>query len=156
MPAIKYIVDLSSDERDQLLQLLGRGKPAARKVRRAHILLKADEGLHDEQIARALHTGRATVERTRKRFVEEGLEGALNEKPRPGREHKLDGKAEALVIATVCSAAPTGHARWTLRLLAGRVVELELADSISHEAIRQLLKKTNSNLGKSRNGAFPK
>jgi len=74
------------------------GKPAARKVRRAHILLKADEGLHDEQVARALHTGRATVERRHKRFVEEGLEGALNEKPRPGRERKLDGKAEALVV----------------------------------------------------------
>lgn len=156
MPAIKYVVDLSADERDQLLQLIHRGKPAARKVNRAHILLKAADGLHDEQIAQALHTGRATVERTRKRFVEAGLDGALHEKPRPGRARKLEGKAEALVIATVCSAAPQGHARWTLRLLAGRVVELKLADSISHEAIRQLLKKTNSNPGRNKNGAFLK
>ncbi len=156
MLRIKYIVDLASDERDQLLQLIRRGKPSARKVTRARILLKADEGLADEEIARLLNTGLATVGRVRKRFVEEGLDSALNEKPRPGRERKLDGKQEARFVAEVCCPAPPGHARWTLRLLAERVVELELADSISHETVRQVLKKTNSSRGKSTNGVSPK
>lgn len=155
MPRIRYIVDLVPDERDQLLQLIRRGKPSARKVTRARILLKADEEVADEEIARLLNTGLATVGRVRKRFVEEGLENALNEKPRPGRERKLDGKHEARLIAEVCCPAPTGHARWTLRLLAERVVELKLADSISHETVRQILKKTNSSPGKSRSGVSP-
>ena len=142
MPAKKYIVDLSSDERDQLLTLISRGKPSARKVTRARILLKADEGLIDRAIASALNTSVATVEQIRQRFVEGGLVQALNERPRPGQRRKLEGAANAYVIATACSDAPEGHRRWTLRLLADQVVALGLVDSVSHETIRQVLKKT--------------
>ena len=156
MPAIKYVVDLTPAERDQLLHLIRGGKPSARKVSRARMLLKADENLSDEQIARELHAGVATVGRIRKRFVEEGLDNALHEKPRPGQRRKLDGKAEARLIAEVCSSAPAGHARWTLRLLAERVVALELAEAISHETVRQILKKTNSNPGKNGRGVSRK
>src|SRR5437588_11255823 len=105
LPAKKYIVDLTADEREQLLQLIRRGKPSARKVTRARILLKAAEGLTDDQVAAALTVGVATVERTRKRFVEESL-GALNERPRPGARPKLKGKQQAHVIALACSKAP--------------------------------------------------
>jgi len=153
MPTIKYRVDLTPEERDRLLQFIRRGKPSARKVMRAQILLKADEGLLDKEIAEHLHTGFATVGRVRKRFVEEGLDKALCEKTRPGQRRKLDGKQEARLIAEACSPAPEGHAHWALRLLAGRAVELELVDSISHETVRQILKKTSSSPGKSKNGA---
>ena len=142
MPAKKYVVDLSREEREELLTLISRGKPSARKVTRARILLKADEGLIDRDIAQALNTSTATVEQIRQRFVEGGLSNALNERPRPGQKHKLDGTASAYVIATACSDAPEGHQRWTLRLLADKVVALGLAESISHETIRALLKKT--------------
>lgn len=152
MPAAKYIVDLTQDEREQLLQLLGKGKHSARKLTRARILLKADEGLTDEQIATALHVGSATVGRTRQRFVEEGLDLALKERPRPGQHRKLDGKQEAHLIAVACSQAPEGHTRWTLRLLAAKVVELGLADSIAPETVRQILKKTNSSPGRKPSG----
>jgi transposase len=155
LPAKKYIVDLTTDEREQLLQLTRKGKPSARKVTRARILLKADEGFTDEQIVAALSTGEATVERTRKRFVEEGL-GALNERPRPGARAKLEGKQQAHLIAVACTKAPEGHTHWTLRLLADKVVELGFTESFSREAVRRMLKKTNSNLGKNGNGAFQK
>lgn len=153
MPKIKYSVDLESTERDELLEFIRRGKPSARKVIRARILLKADEGLSDEFIADVLQVGRATVERTRKRFVEAGLPQALAEKPRSGQPRKLNSKQEARLIAEVCSVPPNGHARWTLRLLAERVVALELASDISHEAVRQILKKTNSSRGRNESGA---
>lgn len=155
MPAIMYVVDLTTEEREALLQLIKRGKPSARKVNRARILLKADEGMKDEEIANALNTGRAMVERVRKRFVLEGLEAALNEYPRPGRARKLSGREEAHFVALVCSQAPEGHKRWTLRLLADKLVELELTEEISHETVRQLLKKTNLSLGKIESGASP-
>ena len=142
MPAKKYIVDLSREEREQLLTLMSHGKPAARKVTRARILLKADEGLIDSVIASVLNTSVSTVEQIRQRFVEGGLENALNERPRPGQKYKLDGTASAYVVATACSDAPEGHQRWTLRLLADKVVALGLAESVSHETIRQVLKKT--------------
>ena len=142
MPAKKYRVDLTNDEREALLGLMSRGNRSARKVTRARILLKADEGLIDRDIASALNTSTATVEQVRQRFVEGGVENALNDRPRPGQRRKLDGAASAYVIATACSAAPEGHQRWTLRLLADKVVELGLAESISHETIRGLLKKT--------------
>jgi transposase len=156
MPAAKYIVDLTVEEREQLLQLIRRGKPAARKVARARILLKADAGLTDRQIASALHVGTATVGRVRQRFVEEGLDSVLREKPRLGQQRKLTGKQEAHVIAVACSPAPEGQARWTLRLLAAQVVELGFADTISRETVRQILKKTNSSHGRKSNGASPK
>lgn len=148
MPAIKYIVDLTDEEREQLLQLLRKGKSAARKLTRARILLKADE-----QVAQALHVGSATVGRVRQRFVEEGLESALNERPRPGQRRKLSGKQEAHLIAVACSSPPQGHGRWSLRLLAGKVVELGLANSISPETVRKLLKKQSLSPGRKSNGA---
>ena len=135
-------MELTSEERDELLTLISRGKPSARKVTRARILLKADEGLIDRDIASALNTSTATVEQIRQRFVEGGLDKALNERPRPGQTPKLDGTVSAYIIATACSAAPQGHQRWTLRLLADKVVELGLVESVSHETIRSLLKKT--------------
>lgn len=153
---IKYIVDLSADERSELLQLIGRGKPSARKVVRARILLKADEGFSDAQIVAALDTSRPTVERTRKRFVEGGLAHALNDKRHPGQRRKLTPKQEAHLIAVACTPAPEGHARWTLRLLADKVVELEYAESISPETVRQVLKKTNSSPGKRPSGVSRK
>jgi transposase len=122
LPKKKYSVDLTDDEREQLLQLTRHGKPAARKVTRARILLKAADGLTDDQIATTLDVGVATVERTRKRFVEQGF-GALNERSRPGARPKLTGKQQAHVVAVACSAAPEGHTHWTMRLLAGKVVE---------------------------------
>jgi len=155
LPKKKYIIDLTADERDELLQLIRRGKERVRKVTRARILLKAAEGLTDEAIAVALSTGIATVERTRRRFVEAGM-NALNEQPRPGKRRKLTGKQEAHLIAVACSAAPEGRERWTLRLLADKVVELGLADSLSYETVRRTLKKTTSSRGSNNNGAFPK
>jgi transposase len=153
---VKYVVDLSADERTELLQLIGRGKPSARKVIRARILLKADERFSDAQIVAALDTSRPTVERTRKRFVEGGLARALNDKRHPGQRRKLTPKQEAHLIAVACTPAPDGHARWTLRLLADKVVELEYAESISPETVRQMLKKTNSNPGRKPNGVSRK
>lgn len=113
---------------------------------RARILLKAADGWPDRRIAEALHIGRATVERTRQRFVEENL-AALDERPRPGNKPKLDARAEARLIAEACRAAPDGRERWTLQLLADRVVQLQLAESYSYEAVRRVLKKTNSSRG---------
>ena len=146
MPKKKYLVDLSSDEREELRQLVRRGKHSSRKVTRARILLLASDGSTDEQIVASLKTAFATVERTRKRFVEEGLE-CLNERPRRGQARKLTGKQEAHLIAVACSTPPTGHARWTLRLLADKVVELKFTSSIARETVRQVLKKTNSSRG---------
>jgi transposase len=106
------------------------------------ILLKANEGSSDPQIISALNVSRPCVERIRKRFVLGGLEKALNEDPRPGQRRKLDGRAEATLVATACSQVPEGHEHWTLRLLAGKMVELAVVDTISYETIRRTLKKT--------------
>ena len=114
-----------------------------RSQTRARVLLKADEGYTDGAIAAALEVATATVGRIRKRLVEEGLEHALREQPRPGQRRKLSGKQEAHVIAVACSTPPEGRGRWTLRLLAGKVVELGFAPSISPETVRQMLKKTS-------------
>jgi transposase len=153
MPKKKYLVDITADEREQLEQLLRGGTHATRKVTRARILLKAADGCTDEAIAQALHVGHVTVERTRQRFVEGGL-AALHDRPRPGKKPKLNAKGEARLIAEACSAAPDGRQRWTLELLADRVVELKLAESYSYEAVRRVLKKTNSSLGVSSSGAY--
>ena len=155
MPKKKYLVELSTGERDTLHQLVRRGKHSSRKVTRARILLLAADGSTDEQIVAALKTAFATVERTRKRFVEEGLE-CLTERPRRGAQRKLTGKQEAHLVAVACSTPPEGHARWTLKLLAGKVVELGMAASIARETVRQVLKKTTSRRGAKRNGVFPK
>jgi transposase len=154
--AKRYLVTLSEDERAHLLALTKKGKVAARKLMRAHILLQADAGVADTAIAAALHAGTATVERIRKRFVEEGLEAALSERPRPGGRRKLDGKQEALLIALACSTPSEGRKCWTMQLLADKLVELHVVDTISDETIRRTLKKTPSSHGARRPGAFPR
>ena len=147
----KYIVRLSEEERTGLEKLISRGKGAARKINHARILLKADaDGANwtDEKIRDALDTSFSTILRVREGFVEEGLEAALNRK-RPGKtlERKLDGVQEAHLIAVACSPAPEGRKRWTLRLLADKMVELAYVDTLSYETVRQTLKKMKLNLG---------
>ena len=153
MPAIKYIIDLSDEEREQLREITRRGRSPARKLKRAMILLKADEGKGDGEIAQILDVGLATVGRIRKRFVEEGLEMALSERPRCGRPIEIGGKQQAHIIALACSEPPQGHARWSMRLLAERAIELQIVESVSHEGVRKLLKKTGSSPGRTSNGA---
>jgi transposase len=155
MPKKKYLIDLSADEREQLQQLIRRGKTSSRKLTRARILLKAEAGFTDDEIVTALNVGVATVERIRKRFVEAGLD-AINERPRPGKKPKLDPKAQARLIAEACSTAPDGRKHWTLQLLADRVVQLILADSCSYELVRRTLKKTSSSPGSNSNGVSGK
>jgi len=149
----RYIVTLTDEERQTLHEMLSRGKAAARKLTHARILLKADAspggpGWKDDAIAEALEVGRATVERVRKQFVEDGLDAAL-ERRRPRRVYarKLDGDGEAHLIALACQKPPEGQSRWTLQLLADRMVELEYVDEISYQTVRRTLKKTNSSLG---------
>jgi transposase len=137
----RYLVDLSPAERTELMNLVRWGITSARRLTRARILLLADEGRTDEAIAAALHVHRATVERTRQRFVAGGVERALRDRPRPGGRPKLDRKQEAFLIALACSAPPNGRARWTLPLLADRLVALEIVDAISDETVRRTLKK---------------
>jgi transposase len=146
MPKKKYRLALDDDDREQLAHLLHGGTHATRKVTRARMLRKAAEGWEDRAIAAALSVGRATVERLRQRFVEEGL-GALDERRRPGTQPKLDEQAEARLIAEACSNAPEGRKRWTLHLLADRVVALGLAESYSYESVRRVLKKATSSPG---------
>jgi transposase len=141
MPAKKYIVKLEVAERSQLLEMTRKGEIGARKMKRAQILLKADEGWKDEDIIQALNTSRSTVERTRKRLVEGGLDKALNEDPRPGQRVKLAGNAEAQLVALTCSDAPGGRDHWPLRLLADKLVELGVVESVSHETVRRTMKK---------------
>lgn len=148
----KYIVTLTPEEQQMLRQMVSRGKGAARKLMHARILLKADSrdggGWDDMAIAEGLEVGRATVERVRKEFVEEGFVAALErKKPRRQYQRKLDGDGEAHLIALACSKSPEGTSRWTLRLLADRMVALEYADHLSYETVRQVLKKTNLNPG---------
>jgi transposase len=137
-----YVVDLTPDEREELLSLLRGGQARVRKTNRARILLLADEGRTEEEVAEALLTSVSTVERTRKRFVVEGgLERALNESPRPGGKRKLTGKQEAYLVALACSDPPEGKKRWSMQLLADALVELEIVEEISDETVRRTLKK---------------
>jgi transposase len=147
MPKKTYIVDLTKEERTYLLDIIKNGKRRARKLNRARILLLADEGKTDGEIAEALHTGTATVQRTRQRFVEGNLEGALNERPRPGGQKKLDEKGEAVLETLAHSKPPEGRKRWTLQLLADRLVQLKVVDSISYETVRKEVKKKDLSLG---------
>ena len=147
----KYKVTLTAEERQQLHDLIRAGKAAAKRLAHARILLKADaaEGgpaWPDERIAGAVDVSTDTVGRVRQRFVEQGLEAALVRKKqdRPSRERTLDGRAEARLIALACSAPPAGRKAWTLRLLADRLVELEIVETVSYETVRRVLKKTNS------------
>ena len=149
----KYIVELTKAECKTLRELISSGKAAARKLARARILLKADSSAgapnwSDVKISEALDVGRATVERLRRRFVEEGFEAALGQrKSQRNYRRKLDGDAEAHLIALTCSKAPEGYSRWTLRLLAESMVTLEYIDQVSHETVRSVLKKINLSLG---------
>lgn len=150
----KYKVTLTPDERKSLQDLISAGKAAALKLTHARALLKADAAPDgpswtDARIAEALEIDVSTVERLRERFVEQGLEAALVRKKqdRPSRERRLDGAGEARLVALACSEPPEGRVRWTLRLLADKLVELEIVDTVCTETIRRVLKKTNSSLG---------
>jgi transposase len=146
----KYPVILTEAERVQLKNLIATGTAPARKLIHARILLKADQssegpGWVDEQVAGAVETSQPTVARVRKQYFEEGLEAALNRRP-PNRayQRKLDGEQEARLLALACSEPPEGQARWSLRLLADRLVELEIVDEVSYQTVRRTLKKTSS------------
>jgi transposase len=146
----KYPVILSEAQREQLKSLIAAGSAPARKLTHARILLKADQspegpGWVDEQVADAVEVSQPTVARVRKQYFEEGLEAALNRRP-PNRHYqrKLDGEQEARLLALACSEPPEGQARWSLRLLADRLVELEVVEDISYQTVRRTLKKTNS------------
>ena len=136
---IRYRVDLSQTERDQLTALLSGGKHPARKLKRAQILLAADAGIGDEVIAASISVSGSTVYRTKRRFVEGNLELALSEEARPGAARKLTGREEALLVATACSSPPKGRARWTLDLLAGEMVKLTTDEDLSRETVRRRL-----------------
>jgi transposase len=150
----RYKVTLTKEEREQLKAVLNKGKHSSLQFRNACILLNCDEGAHrekvpNEQIAQLLQVNTKTVERLKQRFVEEGFEVCMDRKPYPQvREIKADGDFEAHLIALSCSKAPQGYARWSLRLLADKMVELKYAQSVSHETVRQVLKKTKLSPGK--------
>ncbi len=154
MPKKEYLVKLTDEERATLLALTRKGTIAARKLARAHILRLADEGKQDAEIVTALGVGLSTVERTRKKYAEAGLEYALNERPRPGVKPKLDEKQEAYLIALACSTPPNEQVKWTMQLLADRLVQVGIVEEISDETVRRTLKKTCSSPGKNSNGAF--
>jgi transposase len=149
MPAKRFVVTLTPDEREQLEALTRSGRRSARTITRARVLLLTDQGEHgsaweDRRVAEALGCGHRTVERVREQFVSEGLDAALTHKKAasPSRERVLDGAAEARLIALACSATPNGCKAWTLRMLADKLVELEVVEAISHETVRRTLKKT--------------
>src|SRR6202007_2483856 len=138
---VRYRVELSQTERAELTAILSGGTHAARRLKRAQILLAADAGASDEEIARSVGVGGSTVYRTKRRFVMGNLEAALSEEPRPGADRKLSGKEEALLVATACSSPPKGRARWTLELLADEMVRLTEHDNISRETVRRRLEE---------------
>lgn len=161
MANIKYRVELTAEERTSLLELVNKGKAPATQIKHAHILLAVDRSqgeplMSDTEAAKAYFTTQQTVLNVKRRFIEEGFESSLQRKKRekPSKV-KLDGKAEARIVALTCTDPPEGHARWTLRLIAEKSVELGYVDSISHVAIRDLLKKTNCSHGWLKNGASP-
>ena len=153
MDGIKFIVRLTAAEREKLEGVVNRGKVGAEKRKRAHMLLKADanpEGpaWSDGQIAEALDVGKTTIHRTRQAYVEQGLESALERQRPTGRQYrKLDGIQEAKLVTIACSPPPEGQARWTIKLLADKLVELEIVESIGAETVRRTLKKTTSSRG---------
>lgn len=159
MATIRYRVTLSQEERAELHEISHNGKRAARLVLNALILLSVDQGefrdkanRSEREIAETLRVSPATINNLKKRFVEEGFESALERKPSPPKRIRYDGDFEAHLTALACSEVPEGHAAWSLRLLADKVVELNYAESISHETVRQILKKANLNPGKRKNG----
>jgi transposase len=155
---VHYKVTLTVAEREQLKAIMSKGKHTSQQFRNACILLNCDAGEHgqsfsNEQIAQMLQINTKTVERVKQRFVEEGFQACIERKAYPEvKELKADGDFEAHLIALSCSKAPEGRSRWSLRLLAEKMVELKYAGSVSHETVRQVLKKTKSNRGKSKGG----
>jgi hypothetical protein len=146
----KWVVELERKERDELTDMINKGRAAAKKILKARILLKADEGpfgqgWSDKRIIEALETNRPMVERVRKKLAEEGLEAVFARKKRstPPRKPIFDGEAEAKLIALACSAPPEGHAKWSIRLLADKVVELEIVETVHHNTVGRTLKKTS-------------
>ena len=155
--AVRYIVELTDEERHQLKEIISKNKANRHTIVNAYILLRSDVacGWLYEEIATAYDVSTPKVERVRKRFVEEGFEAALSRKPVTNvHRRKITGEEEAHLIALCCSQAPEGHERWTLRMLADKMVELDIVESVSHETIRRTLKKTNLNPGKRKNGVF--
>jgi transposase len=148
----RYRVTLTDEERDRLAGLARKRTASVRMVRRAQAMLLAAEDKTDEEIAEQVRMSVTTLERLRRRFVEEGLEASLRERPRPGARPKLGPKEQAFVVALACTKPPEGRHRWTMQLLADRVVELELVPDISDEAIRRLLKRMRSSRGSTRSG----
>jgi putative transposase len=142
-----HIVSLKEQEREELKQYLRKGKSSARSLTRARILLLADEGRDDEMIAEALNVSKSTVSRIRTRYSDSGLDFALHEKARSGAPPKIDGRIEAQLTLLACSEPPDGRSKWTVRLLADRLVEVEVVDSISHMSVQRLLKKMKLSLG---------
>lgn len=140
---VKNPVELKPKERTFLNQLISKGSEKARKITRCRILLLADEGRNDTQIIQALKVARNTIREVRLRLVQEGLEAAINERSRSGAPKKFSGRQKAKITALACSESPEGRSRWTLRLLADKVIELEIAESISHQTVKNILKKTN-------------
>ncbi|UQZ82691.1 hypothetical protein SK3146_01850 [Paenibacillus konkukensis] len=142
----RWVVELSQEEREQLEQLINKGKVAGHKIKHAHMLLKADEGEHgpswpDTRIAEAYNVSESTVRNLRKRLVEKGFEAALEREKQTNYRTKLDGEAEAKLIAIACSQPPEGYSRWSVRLLADRLVELEIVDAVSHMTVQRVMKK---------------
>ena len=152
----KYGVRLTPEERNQLEHVVRAGKSSARITARARILLKTGEGWTAPRVAQALDVSEGTVLRIKRRFVEDGLEGVLQDRLQAHRYRKLDDRGEAHLIALACSDAPEGHERWNLRLLADRMVELGVVESLSHETVRLHLKKTCSSPGRRKSGASPR
>jgi putative transposase len=142
-----HIVRLKEQERDDLKQYLRKGKSSARSLTRARILLLADEGYDDEKIAEALKVSKSTVSRIRTRYCEVGLDFALHEKARSGAPPKIDSRIEVQLTLLACSEPPDGRSKWTVRLLADKLVEMEVIDSISHMSVQRLLKKKKLSLG---------
>lgn len=140
---VKSRVQLKPKERKALKELVSKGSEKVRKITRCRILLLADEGKTDTQIIEALDVARNTIRQVRSRYVHEGLKAAIEEQPRPGAPEKFSGRERAKITALACSTPPEGRSRWTLRLIADRVVELEMVDRISHMTVKRILKKTN-------------
>ena len=149
-----FIVKLTAEDRDYLTQFIRRGKASARSLARARILLMADEGYSNKEIVEVIKVSRPTVNHIRKRYCQEGLDSAINEKPRSGAPPKIDGTIEAQVTLLACSKPPEGKSTWTLKLLADKIVELEVIESISTMSVQRILKKARPSLGRRLDGVL--
>ena len=149
-----FIVKLTAEDRDYLTQFIRRGKASARSLARARILLMADEGYSNKEIVEVIKVSRPTVNHIRKRYCQEGLDSAINEKPRSGAPPKIDGTIEAQVTLLACSKPPEGKSTWTLKLLADKIVELEVIESISTMTVQRILKKARPSIGRRLDGVL--